>query len=120
MVGHRALQAPRWSQGCTWASVVVALDQTPLLELILWVSMPLHFRSCTQSYSLSTILICRNTPRLLFGAAAALLAAAPALVYFVPDTSNWLIAGQVAAAVLLVLGGTAAYGGAALLTALHK
>jgi Protein of unknown function (DUF1118) len=41
------------------------------------------------------LVYCRNTPGKLFAAAFALYALAPAAVYFLPDTSNGLIAAQV-------------------------
>lgn len=41
------------------------------------------------------MLRCRNTPGLLFTAAFALYALAPAAVYLLPDTSNGFIAAQV-------------------------
>ena len=61
-----------------------------------------------------------STPTALFGLATALLAAGPAVVYFVPDNSTGLVAAQVVAALLCTVGGSAAFGGAQLLSKLQK
>lgn len=62
----------------------------------------------------------RNTPGALYTLATALLAAGPALVYFVPDDNTALVVAQVLGALACVVGGSAAYGGATLLSALQK
>lgn len=62
----------------------------------------------------------RNTPGTLYTLATALLLAGPALVYFLPDDSTVLVALQFALALVCVLGGAAAYGGASLLASLQK
>ncbi len=65
-------------------------------------------------------LICRNTPGLLFTAAFAMYALAPAAVYFLPDNSTGLVAAQAAIVALGALGGTAAFAGGSLLSTLQK
>ena len=62
----------------------------------------------------------RNTPGTLKALTAALFAAGPALVYFVPDNSTPLVVAQVLGALLCVVGGSAAWGGATLIGALQK
>lgn len=62
----------------------------------------------------------RNTPGALYTLATALLIAGPALVYFIPDDSAPLIAAQAVAAFACVAGGSAAFGGASLLSTLQK
>jgi hypothetical protein len=62
----------------------------------------------------------RGTPQALYALATALLVAGPALVYFVPDSSVPLIAAQAVAALACVVGGSAAFGGASLLSTLQK
>lgn len=62
----------------------------------------------------------RNTPSALYGLSAALLTLGPALVYVVPDDSTGLIVAQALAAVACIVGGSAAYGGATLLSSLQK
>ncbi len=62
----------------------------------------------------------RNTPGALFALAAALGVAAPAIVYFIPDSSAGLVAAQ---AVLAGAAGAAAVGlyfGSSLIAALQK
>ena len=61
-----------------------------------------------------------GTPGALYGLATVLLAAGPALVYFVPDSDPALVALQVVGALVAVAGGSAAYGGATLLSTLQK
>ena len=63
---------------------------------------------------------CRNTPGTLKALTAALFAAGPALVYFVPDGSTPLVVAQALGALLCVVGGSAAWGGATLIGALQK
>ena len=63
---------------------------------------------------------CRNTPGTLKALTAALFAAGPALVYLVPDNSTPLVVAQVLGALLCVVGGSAAWGGATLIGALQK
>ena len=62
----------------------------------------------------------RNTPSALYTLATALLVAGPALVYVTPDDSGALIALQAIGALTCILGGSAAFGGASLLSALQK
>lgn len=62
----------------------------------------------------------RNTPSALFGLSTILLAAGPALVYAIPDDNAALVGIQVIAALACVAGGSAAYGGATLLSTLQK
>lgn len=62
----------------------------------------------------------RNTPSALFTLSSALLLAGPAIVYFVPDDSAALVALQAVAALTCVVGGSAAFGGASLLSTLQK
>lgn len=62
----------------------------------------------------------RGTPGLLYAASAALFALGPAAVYAIPDDSGALIALQAVLAGVAVAGGSAAFGGAALLSALQK
>jgi Protein of unknown function (DUF1118) len=62
----------------------------------------------------------RGTPGLLYTAAAALFAAGPAAVYAIPDSSPALVAVQALIAAVAVAGGSAAFGGASLLSALQK
>lgn len=62
----------------------------------------------------------RNTPSALYTLATALLVAGPALVYFVPDSSTALVAAQAIGALGCVVGGSAAFGGASLLSSLQK
>ena len=62
----------------------------------------------------------RDTPGLLYTAAAALFAAGPAAVYAIPDSSPALVAVQALIAAVAVAGGSAAFGGASLLSALQK
>lgn len=62
----------------------------------------------------------RNTPGALYALAATLLAAGPAVVYFTPDDSATLVALQALAALVCVGGGSAAWGGASLLSSLQK
>lgn len=62
----------------------------------------------------------RKTPGLLFAAALALYALAPAAVFLIPDNGNWLIGAQVAVVVIGALGGTAAFAGGSLLSTLQK
>ncbi|PSC70276.1 hypothetical protein C2E20_6343 [Micractinium conductrix] len=62
----------------------------------------------------------RNVPGTLYTLAAALLAAGPAAVYFLPDDSTGLVALQAVVALACVLGGSAAWGGASLLSTLQK
>lgn len=61
-----------------------------------------------------------STPGALYGLSTLLLAAGPALVYFTPDDSSALIALQAAGALLCAVGGSAAFGGAQLLSTLQK
>ena len=63
---------------------------------------------------------CRQTPTLLTAVALTLFAAGPAAVYFIPDQSTPLVALQVAAALVAVLGGSAAFGGSVLLSTLQR
>jgi len=76
--------------------------------------------SLAEKYGLLSAAADRQTPSALFTLATALLAAGPAVVYFVPDDSPVLVAVQVAAAVACVAGGSAAWGGASLLSTLQK
>ena len=62
----------------------------------------------------------RNTPSALYTLATALLVAGPALVYVTPDDSGALIALQAIGALTCILGGSAAFGGASLLSALQR
>lgn len=62
----------------------------------------------------------RKTPGLLYRLAFALYAAGPLLVYVVPDSSTPLVAAQAVAALGCLVGGTAAFGGASLLSALQQ
>lgn len=62
----------------------------------------------------------RNTPGALFGLATLLLAAGPALVYLTPDDSGALLAVQAIGALTCIVGGSAAWGGATLLSTLQK
>lgn len=62
----------------------------------------------------------RKTPGLLFAAALALYALAPAAVFLIPDNGNWLIGAQVAVVLIGALGGTAAFAGGSLLSTLQK
>ena len=62
----------------------------------------------------------RNTPGTLKALTAALFAAGPALVYFVPDSSPALVAAQALGVLLCVAGGSAAWGGANLIGALQQ
>lgn len=61
-----------------------------------------------------------STPGALFTLASLLLAAGPALVFFTPDESGALIALQAVGAAVCVAGGSAAWGGASLLSSLQK
>lgn len=76
--------------------------------------------STAEKFGLISAASDRNTPGALFTLATLLLAAGPALVYFVPDTDPALVALQVLGAVACVAGGSAAYGGATLLASLQK
>lgn len=62
----------------------------------------------------------RSFPSTLYALAAALLVAGPAAVYLLPDDSTGLVGVQAVVALLCVLGGSAAWGGAALLSTLQK
>ena len=62
----------------------------------------------------------RNTPGALTALALLLFIAGPAVVYFTPDTSTPLIAAQSIAAAVLLVGGSAAWGGSRLIGALQK
>lgn len=76
--------------------------------------------SLAEKFGLLSAAADRNTPSALFTLASALLAAGPAVVYFVPDDSPVLVGVQVAVAVACVAGGSAAWGGASLLSTLQK
>jgi len=73
-----------------------------------------------EKYGLVSAAADRSTPSALFTLATVLLAAGPALVYFVPDSNPALIAAQAVGALACVVGGSAAYGGASLLSTLQK
>lgn len=62
----------------------------------------------------------RNTPALLNTLALLLFVAGPAVVYITPDDSPLLIGLQILLALTAVIGGSAAYGGASLLSSLQK
>lgn len=62
----------------------------------------------------------RNTPGALYTLATALLVAGPALVYVTPDDSGVLVALQAIGALACIVGGSAAFGGASLLSTLQK
>ena len=76
--------------------------------------------STAEKFGLISAAADRNTPSALFTVATALLAAGPLLVYFTPDDNPALIAVQVIGALACVVGGSAAYGGASLLSSLQK
>ncbi|GMH36506.1 hypothetical protein BSKO_04374 [Bryopsis sp. KO-2023] len=62
----------------------------------------------------------RSTPGAVFTLAFILLAAAPALVFLLPDSSPALVYGQYVAAGVAALGGAAAFGGATFLSKLQQ
>ncbi|KAL4858166.1 hypothetical protein ACK3TF_001659 [Chlorella vulgaris] len=62
----------------------------------------------------------RNFPGTLYALATALLVAGPAAVYFLPDDSTGLVALQAVIALVCIAGGSAAWGGASLLSSLQK
>jgi len=62
----------------------------------------------------------RNSPGALFILSSVLLAAGPALVYFTPDDNPALLAVQAIGALACIAGGSAAFGGASLLSSLQK
>ena len=76
--------------------------------------------STAESLGLLSAAADSSTPGALFAVAFALLAVGPAIVYFVPDDSTGLVALQSVAAFLCVVGGSAAFGGAQLLSKLQK
>lgn len=76
--------------------------------------------STAESLGLISAAADRSTPGALYGLATALLVAGPALVYFVPDDSTALVVAQVLGALACVVGGSAAFGGASLLSTLQK
>jgi len=76
--------------------------------------------SAAESLGLLSRAADRGTPGLLYGLAAALFAMGPAAVFLIPDSSAGLIALQAVAAGAAVVGGSAAWGGASLLSALQK
>lgn len=76
--------------------------------------------SAAESLGLLSRAADRSTPGLLYALATALFVAGPAVVYAVPDTSTGLVALQALAAGAAVIGGSAAWGGASLLSALQK
>merc|ERR1719379_2104191 len=61
----------------------------------------------------------RGTPGLLNAVALALFAAGPAAVYFLPEDTPTLVAVQAVVALVCVLGGSAAFGAATLLSKLQ-
>lgn len=61
-----------------------------------------------------------STPGALYTLATLLLAAGPTLVFFTPDEAGALIALQAVGAAVCVAGGSAAWGGASLLSSLQK
>lgn len=61
-----------------------------------------------------------NTPGALYTLALGLLAVGPALVYLVPDNNTAAVAAQFLGATACVVGGSAAWGGASLLSSLQK
>lgn len=79
-----------------------------------------HLRSAATPPHYSCMVYCRNTPTALSLTGWTLLAAAAALVYFIPDDSTGLIAAQVAGASVLGGAAVAALVGAGFLSQLQK
>ncbi|KAL4423264.1 hypothetical protein ABPG77_004533 [Micractinium sp. CCAP 211/92] len=76
--------------------------------------------STAEKFGLLGLVADRSVPSTLYALAALLLAAGPAAVYFTPDDSGALVALQAVIALTCVLGGSAAWGGASLLSTLQK
>lgn len=76
--------------------------------------------STAEKFGLVSAAADRNTPSALFTLSTALLVAGPAIVYFVPDSNAGLITAQAIGALACVVGGSAAFGGATLLSTLQK
>lgn len=76
--------------------------------------------SAAERLGVVSLLADRNFPGSLYALAAVLLAAGPVAVYFMPDTSSGLVALQGVVALACIAGGSAAWGGASLLTSLQK
>lgn len=76
--------------------------------------------STAEKFGLISAAADRNTPSALYTLATALLAAGPALVFVTPDDSGALLALQAVGALACIVGGSAAWGGATLLSTLQK
>lgn len=76
--------------------------------------------STAESLGLLSAAADKNTPVLLNTLALLLFVAGPAVVYLTPDDSPLLIGVQVLVALTAILGGSAAFGGASLLSTLQK
>ena len=76
--------------------------------------------STAEKFGLISAAADRNTPGALFTLSTLLLAAGPALVYFTPDDNPALLAVQGIGALACIVGGSAAFGGASLLSSLQK
>jgi hypothetical protein len=76
--------------------------------------------STAEKFGLISAAADRNTPGALFTLSTVLLAAGPALVYFTPDDNPALLAVQAIGALACIAGGSAAFGGASLLSSLQK
>ncbi|EFN55748.1 hypothetical protein CHLNCDRAFT_134090 [Chlorella variabilis] len=76
--------------------------------------------SAAESLGVVSLLGDRNFPGTLYALATALLVAGPASVYFLPDDSTALVAVQAVIALSCIAGGSAAWGGATLLSSLQK
>lgn len=76
--------------------------------------------SAAEKFGVVGLVADRKVPGTLYTLAAALLAAGPAAVYFLPDDSAGIVGLQAVVALACIAGGSAAWGGATLLSNLQK